>query len=195
VSVARPTGVVVAAALQLLLAIAFLVSASVALLYGPAAQAAGVAELVRQGFAPDVLTREGVRFDDTAAGIVPAYVIAIGFAALGFLNLAGRRAGRVLTFICQPIILILAAVIMTRQVFLVADLKSAFAGNPSLSSLDVQALVDAGEAAMPTWYPHAVRVRFALGTLGSLVVLILLATPSARAWFRAQQVPVQDPRL
>jgi hypothetical protein len=34
---ARPTGVVVAAALQLLLAIAFLVSATVALPYGPTA--------------------------------------------------------------------------------------------------------------------------------------------------------------
>ena len=54
--VVRPTGVVVAAALQLLLAVAFLISATVALLYGPAAQAAGEAELVRQGFAPDVLT-------------------------------------------------------------------------------------------------------------------------------------------
>jgi hypothetical protein len=75
----------------LLLATAFLISATVALLYGPAAQAAGEAELVRQGFAPDVLTREGVRFDDTASGIVPAYVIAGGFAALAFLNLAGLR--------------------------------------------------------------------------------------------------------
>jgi hypothetical protein len=121
-------------------------------------------------------------------------VIAAGLAALGFLNLAGRRTGRVLTFICQPVILVLAAVIMTRQVFLVADLEAAFAANPNLSSLDVQALVDAGEAAMPEWYPHAVRVRFALATLGSLVVFILLAVPSARAWFRAQPVTVEDSR-
>jgi hypothetical protein len=144
VSVPRPAGVVVAAALQLLLAIAFLVSATVALLYGPAAQAAGEAEL--------------------------------------------------LTFICQSIILVLAAVIMTRQVFLVADLEAAFAGKPGLASLDVQALVDAGGAAMPGRYPHAVRVRIALATLGSLVVLILLALPLARAWFRGQPVTVEDPR-
>jgi hypothetical protein len=193
-SVARPTGVVVAAALQLLLAVAFLVSATVALLYGPGAQAAGEAELVRQGFAPDVLTRVGVRFDETASGIVPAYVIAAGLAALGFLNLAGWRIGRILTFICQPVILVLAAVIMTRQVFLVADLEAAFAGHPGLASLDVQALVDAGEAAMPGWYPHAVRARFALATLGSLVVLILLALPSARAWFHGRPVRVEDSR-
>src|SRR5688572_28500191 len=109
---ARPTGVVIAAALQLLLDVAFLISATVALLYGPAAQAAGEAELVRQGFPPDVLTREGVRFDETASGVVPAYVIAVGLAALGFLNLAGNRIGRVLTFVCQPVILVLAAVII-----------------------------------------------------------------------------------
>jgi hypothetical protein len=54
--------------------------------------------------------------------------------------------------------------------------------------------VDAGEATMPGWYPHAVRGRFALATLGSLVVLILIALPSARAWFRGQPVTVKDPR-
>jgi hypothetical protein len=35
-------------------------------------------------------------------------------------------------------------VIMTRQVFLVADLEAAFAANPTLASLDVQALARPG---------------------------------------------------
>lgn len=133
----RPGSVTVAATLQLLLAVTFLIAATVALVYGPDAQAAGEAELVRQGFPAQVLTEHNVRFDEGVGGIVPAYVIAVALATLALLNLAGKRIGRLLSWICQPIVLIAGAVIMSSQVFVVQFLTSAFesSGDATLRSI------------------------------------------------------------
>lgn len=51
----------------------------------------------------------------------------------------------------------------------------------------MQALVDAGKDAFPAWYPVNVYARFALATLGSLLVIILLAVPSASAYFHKKR--------
>jgi hypothetical protein len=65
-------------------------------------------------------------------------------------------------------------------------LESAFkkSGDATLAGINVKAFVDAATDAFPAWFLYAVRVRFALVTLGSLLVIILLAGPSANAYFR-----------
>jgi hypothetical protein len=48
----------------------------------------------------------------------------------------------------------------------------------------VKAFVDAATEAFPPWFLFAVRARFALVILGSLLVIVLLAGPSATTYFR-----------
>jgi hypothetical protein len=48
----------------------------------------------------------------------------------------------------------------------------------------VRAFVDAAADAFPAWFALAVKARFVLVTLGSLLIVILLAMPSAKAYFR-----------
>lgn len=52
--------------------------------------------------------------------------------------------------------------------------------------IDVRAVMDAAMAAFPAWFPVNVYARFFLATLGSLLVLILLAVPRANSHFRKE---------
>jgi hypothetical protein len=57
-----PLTVIVAAVLQLLLAVAFLMMAVIAYRYGQQAQRAAEAEVARQGYSKEILIRNGVKF-------------------------------------------------------------------------------------------------------------------------------------
>lgn len=184
----RPGGVTLAATLQLLLALTFLISAAVAYLYGADAQALAEAELARQGFPAQVLTDNNVRFDESAAGLVLPIMIALCVTALALLNLAGNRIGRILTWIFQPTLMIGGGIIIAGQVFVARSIELAFesSSDSTLKNIDVQALVEAAKTAFPGWYEYHIYVRFALVTLGSLLVIVLLALPSANAYFRKE---------
>jgi hypothetical protein len=39
------------------------------------------------------------------------------------------------------------------------------------------------DAPTPAWFPYVVSARFVLVTLGSLLIIVLLAVPSANAYF------------
>ncbi|HET6747929.1 MAG TPA: hypothetical protein VFL71_01595 [Actinomycetes bacterium] len=189
----RPGSVTLAAVLQLLLAVlqlllatTFLIMPTLAYLYGARAQAAAEAEVVRQGYPADVLARNNVNFGEGAVGLVLAVAIAVALVALAVLNLAGNPAGRIGSWIFQPLLLIAGALIMSRQVFTARFLASAFknSGDATLAGINVKAFVDAATGAYPAWFPYVVNTRFVLATLGSLLIIILLAVPSASAWFR-----------
>jgi hypothetical protein len=141
---------------------------------------------VRQGFPADVLARNHVNFSEGAVGLALPIAIALCLAALASLNLAGNPAGRIGSWIFQPILLIAGGLIMSRQVFTVRFLESAFknSGDARIAGINVNPFVDAAAGAYPAWFPYVVSARFALATLGSLLVIILLAVPSANAYFR-----------
>lgn len=182
----RPSSVTVAAGLQMLLAASFLIMPTLAYLYGAEAQAAAEAELAKQGFPADVLARNKVHFNEGAVGLVLPIVIALSLLVLASLNLAGNGVGRFLSWIFQPILLVAGGLITFRQVFAVQFLDSAFknSGDATLEGINVKAFVDAAMDAFPPWFLFVVKARFALATLGSLVVIILLAVPAANAYFR-----------
>jgi hypothetical protein len=182
----RPGSVTLAAVLQLLLAATFLIMPTVAFLYGARAQAAAEAEVVRQGVPADVLARNHVNFGEGAAGLVVAVAIALGLVALAALNLAGNPAGRIGSWILQPLLLVAGALILSRQVFTARFLTAAFrsSGDAALAGINVKAFVDAATDAYPAWFPYVVGARFGLATLGSLLIIVLLAVASANAWFR-----------
>jgi hypothetical protein len=113
----RPGSVTLAVVLQLLLAATFLIMPTLAYLYGARAQATAEAEVARQGFPGDVLARNHVNFGEGAVGLVLAVAIALGLVALAVLNLVGNPAGRIGSWILQPLLLIAGVLILSRQVF------------------------------------------------------------------------------
>jgi hypothetical protein len=65
-------------------------------------------------------------------------------------------------------------------------IDSAFkkSGDATLQRINVRGFVDAARGAFPTWLPYLIGVRFVLVTVGSLLVIILLAGPWANGYFR-----------
>ena len=51
--------------------------------------------------------------------------------------------------------------------------------------MPIPKLVDAAGHAMPSWLPVVDGAKLVLTTAGSLTVIVLLALPPARAFFRA----------
>jgi hypothetical protein len=193
--VSRPSSVTLAAALQLLIAVAFLSIPLIGAVYGADVQAAAEAAIIRQGLPATVLADNGVRLDEGGAAIVLPVAIALCVAALAVLNLAGKRVGRILTWIVQPLVLLGNLAIMASQQSAVRVVESVFAssGDAELQRIDVQALFDAAFAAYPSWLPPLVNVRNVVVILGSVLVIVLLALPSARSYFRGQPDEV-DPK-
>jgi hypothetical protein len=189
----RPRSVTFAAMLQLLIALAFLSAPIVGFVYGADAQAAAEAEVVRQGFPAAVLAENNIAFDEGGAATVLPVVVALGMTTLALLNMAGKRVGQILSWIFQPIVLAGNVAIMASQRFAAQAVESAFesSGNATLQSIDVQALLDAAESGFPGWLPYLVNVRFVVVTLGSVLVIVLLAIRSARAYFRKAE-PAAD---
>jgi hypothetical protein len=180
-----PGSVMLAAALQVLLAATFLIMPYLVHRYGAKAQAAAEAEVVKQGSPADVLTRNNVHFDEGVVGLVLPIAIALSLGAHAALNLAGNEVGRILSWILHPILLVGGGLITFRQAFAARFLESAFesSGDSTLARIDVKAFVDAATDVFPGWFVSAVRARFVLVTVGSLLVVILLAMPSANDYF------------
>ncbi|MFE3455650.1 hypothetical protein ACFXJ8_42750 [Nonomuraea sp. NPDC059194] len=176
---ARPRTVTVAGVLQLLFALAFLIAPLAGLVYGADVQAAAEAELARQGLSPSVLAENGIHFDEGGYALVVPVTTAVIAAILAWLNLAGKRAGRILTLIVQPLFLALDVFIFTSQAAKVQYLQS-FLG----AGGNAQAVLDASERVYPAWLLAVSDGRLYATILASVAVIVLLLLPSARAYFR-----------
>ncbi|MEV0317064.1 hypothetical protein ACIBKX_31460 [Streptomyces sp. NPDC050658] len=104
---------------------------------------------------------------------------------LAALGLSGSGTGRLLSWIVQSVVFVLGCLIMPSEVFLVRGIRSAFgkADDPALRSIDVAAFVDAAVRTQPAWTRPVIAVRFGLATVGSLLIVVLLAVPSANSYF------------
>lgn len=105
---------------------------------------------------------------------------------LAVLNLAGNQCGRILSWVFQPLVVlgnVAIVAIVASQRAAAQVLESVFepSGDATLGGIDVHRLLDAAGGAFPAWLPHLVNARNAVVTLGSLPVIVLLATPSAMA--------------
>ncbi|TDD38224.1 hypothetical protein E1286_36530 [Nonomuraea terrae] len=165
------------AALQLLLATTFLVLPVTVWFTGEAAQRAAEAEVARQGHAPGVLARHGIRFAERAWEFGLALAIGAVLATLGALNLAGDETGRLLSWVVTPLVLAGAGFVTTSQVFATRYTEAALAksGDPAARALDARRVIAAASSGFPSWLRPLVVVRFVLTTAGSLLVIVLLA--------------------
>jgi hypothetical protein len=194
----RPRSVVFAATLQLLAVVPFLIGSIVVLIYGADAQAAAETEVARQGIPTATLADHGVSFGSNSAELPLPIAIVVILATLAVLNLAGNRIGRILSWIFHPILFVAGCIIIPGQLFTTQYLEAAFkkSGDPMLERINVQAMVDAATHVFPGWLPYVNVGKLVLTTLGSLLVIILLAAPSARAFFRkARPATEQAQRL
>jgi TRAP-type C4-dicarboxylate transport system permease small subunit len=188
----RPGTVTVAVWLQILLGVFLIAQAALGLLYAGDAQAAAEAELASQGYDMSDLP-EGTTFESSGAlALIP---IAIGAAliVLALLNRVGNRPARVVTWVLQPIVLLCGGFLAVSQLFLTQFLEAGIDSGGGPDDLDVQALVDALYGAYPAWWVVIDYGAFALATIGSILVIILLATPSANAFFRKEEPQAHIP--
>jgi hypothetical protein len=165
--------------MQLLVALAFVSIPMVRHRYGAAAKAAAEAELRRQNVPVTVLEENNLKFDasghETAA---PAAIAAI-MVALAALNLAADSWGQTLTWVFQPIVLLINVVILYSQLTAATSVRAAFKrkGDPILQRIDVPSLLKAAESAFPTWVmPVLQNIRHAVVFGGS--ALALAAVPA-----------------
>uniref|UniRef100_A0AAU2JS45 Uncharacterized protein n=1 Tax=Streptomyces sp. NBC_00049 TaxID=2903617 RepID=A0AAU2JS45_9ACTN len=102
----------VAAALQLLIALAFLSIPLVRSRYGGHAQAAVEAELGRQGVRTTVMAENGMRLDAGGHETWAPVGIALAFTVPAVFHLAGNPLGETLTWIVQPLVVLVNCVIL-----------------------------------------------------------------------------------
>ncbi|GAA2378579.1 hypothetical protein GCM10010404_38550 [Nonomuraea africana] len=175
----RPRTVTFAGSLQLLFALAFLIAPVLGLIYGADVQSAAEAELARQGLSPSVLAENNLHFDEGGYAMVLPVTTAVIAAILAWLTLAGKRVGRILTLIVQPFFLALDVFVLTSQLSKVQFLQSILG-----AGANAQAVLDASERVYPAWLLAVSDGRLVFTPLASLVVIVLLLLPSARAYFR-----------
>lgn len=167
-----------AAALQLLIGLAFVTIPVVRRRYGPAAKAAAEAEVERQGIPADVLAEHGIDFDERGIETLVPVAVAVTMAVLAGLNFAATSLGETLTWIVQPLVLILNAVILYSQVNATKSVTAYFAktGDEALQRIDVERMLAASEQGFPSWvFPRLQNVRHTIAFAGSIAVLLLLA--------------------
>jgi hypothetical protein len=163
--------VFVVVTLQFLLALAYLIVPLAGHRYSSAAQQAADTEIRRQGHSPTILVKHGLDFTASTASVMVSMAIALCMAALAVLNLGGQS---LLTWILQPILLIVGGFVTTSQVFVVRYVEVALRKSGT-THIDAKALIGAAEASFPGWFRSLVVTRFLLTTAGSLVILLALA--------------------
>ena len=165
------------AALQVLVAAAFLSIPMVRTRYGSTAMAGAHEELRRQSVRTTVLEENGMRFDggghETAA---PAAVAAVMLTLAG-LHLAGNTWADPLTWVFQSLVLLGNGLILYSQMTAVRSVQSAFRrkGDPVLAGIEVPALLRAAEDGFPAWTWTLQKVRHTVVFGASVLVLITLA--------------------
>lgn len=90
----------------------------------------------------------------------------------------GSPLGETLTWIVQPLIILINAAILHSQLTAVRSVESAFAKrhDPVLRRIDVPAFLAAAEKVFPSWvFPSAQNIRHTIAFVGSAAVLALIA--------------------
>ncbi|GHG66253.1 hypothetical protein [Streptomyces griseocarneus] len=141
------------AAMQLLVAAAFLSIPLVRHRYGATATAAARAELERQGVRTTVLAENGMRFDAGGHETWAPVAIATVVAAAAGLNLAGGSWAGAVTWSVLGLVLAINCVILYSNLTAVKSVEAAFArkGDPELARIDVAALLKTAESGFPAW--------------------------------------------
>ncbi|WP_020575196.1 hypothetical protein [Actinopolymorpha alba] len=166
-----------AAVMQLLVAVAFVSIPVVRHRYGPAAEAAAVAELRRQNVRPEVLEENKIRFDagghETAAPVTVAAVM----IATAVLNFADTGLAPLMTWIFSSLVLLMNAGIVYSNLTAAKSVQAAFRrkGDPELARVEVTPFLTAAENAFPHWVRAQTYIRNTVVFAGSAIALVAVS--------------------
>jgi hypothetical protein len=180
--------VTVAVLVQWLLAIALLISGVAGHVYAAYFHDAYDAELARQLGGPHS-PESSTPPDYSSASTLVFSIIAAILVVLAQLNAAGKRLGRILTWIFQLLVLLFGGFAFVSVLLYVPSLQWAFdhSDNEQVQALDAAALMDAAFGVYPSWIVAVGWTMVALALLGSLLVITMLAVPVANAFFRTEK--------
>ncbi|MEV0719847.1 hypothetical protein [Asanoa sp. NPDC050611] len=128
---------------------------------------------------------------DTAAVVVVvvigvlALLIGVGLVVLGFLNLRGKNASRIVTWVVGGLFVLCCGL--------------SAAGNAAGSAMNLESSGDVPDAqakidaAMPGWYGPVNMVLLIIPILCVLGALILLALPASNEWFKPRAATWEPP--
>lgn len=167
---------VVAVVQQGILSITFILIPIIAYKYGQKAQGAAENAVVNQGFAKDLLLKNGVKMNESKLEMVLPLVFAAAYAALAIIGLVGGGFNNMLLWIVEGFTLIVVGMVTAQQVFVTAFLTQAFkkSKDADLRKIDVEAFVLAALKEFPGWLRPLQFIRFLAATVGSAAVVILL---------------------
>ncbi|MEV4536785.1 hypothetical protein AB0J82_23670 [Asanoa sp. NPDC049518] len=122
-------------------------------------------------------------------GSIVALLVAIGLVVLGFLNMRGKNAARIVTWVVGGLFLLCCG---AGQALNAAgsSMGADTSGANVPDQADVQAKID---AAMPGWYNPVNTVLAIVPILLVLVALILLALPASNQWFKPRAAAWEPP--
>jgi hypothetical protein len=124
-------------------------------------------------------------------GGVIALIIAIGMVVLGFLNLRGKNAARIVTWIIGGLFVLCCGI---GTALGAATTGGASFGAPNSGNapdpVEVQKTID---AAMPGWHQPVNTVLSVIPLLLVLGTLILLALPASNQWFKPKAATWEPP--
>jgi hypothetical protein len=118
-----------------------------------------------------VLAAHRVRFAETTAEMLFPLAIGLVIAAVGAVNLAGISGGRIASWVLAPLLVIGGGFVTGSQVFAG---RATAAALRKVTDVDGYAIVDAAARTYPAVLRPLIIARFALTTLGTLAVVILL---------------------
>ena len=159
------------------LGVTFLVIGVTARHYGDQAQQAAEQAVIDQGVAQetDFLLNHKVKFSESSVEMLLPLAIGVLLLVVGILNLPGSGLSRTLSWVLEPLVLVIVGFVTSGQVFVSSYLKRAFKNSQDaqLRQIDVDALMKRAATAFPAWLHPLQVVRFVLATVGSVVVLAL----------------------
>jgi hypothetical protein len=98
---------------------------------------------------------------------------------VALLNLGGTEAGRIASWVLHPVLLVAGGFVTAGQVFADRYVAAALHRSDEARGIDARAVVAAARNRFPSWLRALLVARFTLTTAGSVVVIVLLAVPSA----------------
>jgi len=159
-----------------LLALTFIIIPIVAQKYGRRAQDAAEKAVASQGFERDLLFKNGVKMTESKVEMLLPLAFAVMYAVVAVMSLKSGL-NRTLLWIIEGFTFVVVGMVTAQQVFITSFIKRVFKNSKDerLHTVDVERFIAAATAEFPSWLRAVQIVRFALATIGALLVIALIS--------------------
>jgi hypothetical protein len=161
----------------LLLALTFIIIPIVAQKYGKRAQDAAEKAVADQGFEPGLLLKSGVKMTESKLEMLLPLAFAALYILVATMSAITGHLNHVLLWCVEGFTLVVVGLVTAQQVFVTLFMKRAFKNSKDerLHKINVERFVAAASREFPYWLRTIQMVRFALATIGALLVIVLVS--------------------